>query len=130
MVRVMVTLLLGAGVANLFVIAPRFLGAIGYDKRQIGVVMGAFNLASLAMAPVVARLIARLGFARGDRRRLRAGGDRRRGVRAGRHAGRLRDGARDPGRGHGVPDDRRGRPTSPRRRRSIAWRRRWARPAC
>ena len=64
MVRVMVTLLLGAGVANLFVIAPRFLGAIGYDKRQIGVVMGAFNLASLAMAPVVARLIARLGFAR------------------------------------------------------------------
>jgi MFS family permease len=42
----------------------RFLGAIGYDKRQIGVVMGAFNLASLAMAPVVARLIARLGFAR------------------------------------------------------------------
>ncbi len=64
MVRVMVTLLLGAGVANLFVIAPRFLGALGYDKRQIGVVMGAFNLASLAMAPVVARLIARLGFAR------------------------------------------------------------------
>lgn len=64
MVRVMITLLLGAGVANLFVIAPRFLGAMGYDKRQIGVVMGAFNLASLAMSPLVARLLARLGFAR------------------------------------------------------------------
>ncbi len=64
MVRVMVTLLLGAGVANLFVIAPRFLGAMGYDKRDIGVVMGAFNLASLAMSPLVAPLLARLGFAR------------------------------------------------------------------
>ncbi|MBK9032354.1 MAG: MFS transporter [Myxococcales bacterium] len=64
MVRVMVTLLLGAGVANLFVIAPRFLGAAGYDKREIGVVMGAFNLASLAMSPVVAALTTRLGYAR------------------------------------------------------------------
>ena len=64
MVRVMVTLLLGAGVANLFVIAPRFLGMAGYDKRDIGVVMGAFSLASLAMSPVVAALTTRLGHAR------------------------------------------------------------------
>ncbi|MEZ4403466.1 MAG: MFS transporter [Kofleriaceae bacterium] len=62
MVRVTVTLLLGAGVTNLFVIAPRFLGARGYDKRDIGVVMGAFGLASLLMSTQVARWIARVGF--------------------------------------------------------------------
>jgi MFS family permease len=64
MVRVMVTLLLGAGVANLFVIAPRFLGEAGYDKRDIGVVMGGFNLASLFAATAIAGLCRRFGYPR------------------------------------------------------------------
>lgn len=64
LVRVTVTLLLGAGVANLFVIAPRFLGERGYDKREIGVVMGAFNLASLATSLAVAGLCRRFGYPR------------------------------------------------------------------
>lgn len=64
LVRVTVTLLLGAAVANLFVIAPRFLGAAGYDKREIGIVMGAFNVASLIGFPLIAPLVARFGYAR------------------------------------------------------------------
>lgn len=64
LVRVTVTLLLGAAVANLFVIAPRFLGAAGYDKREIGIVMGSFNVASLIGFPMVAWLTGRFGYAR------------------------------------------------------------------
>ncbi|MBP8806067.1 MAG: MFS transporter [Kofleriaceae bacterium] len=64
LVRVTVTLLLGAGVANLFVIAPRFLGEAGYDKRDIGVVMGGFNLASLFAATAIAGLCRRFGYPR------------------------------------------------------------------
>lgn len=64
LVRVTVTLMLGAAVANLFVIAPRFLGDAGYDKHEIGIVMGAFNGAALVGFPVIAWLTARFGYAR------------------------------------------------------------------
>jgi MFS family permease len=58
------TLFLGAQVPNLFVLAPRFLHTIGRDEAEIGVVMGAFNLASLASMPLVGWLTARVGHAR------------------------------------------------------------------
>jgi len=57
-------LFLGALVPNVFVLAPRFLGDLGYDKRDIGVVMGSFNVASLACSPLVGWMAARFGHAR------------------------------------------------------------------
>jgi MFS family permease len=64
LVLVSVTLFLGAQVPNVFVLSPRFLGDRGYHEDEIGVVMGAFNLASLAMSPAVGWLCMRFGHAR------------------------------------------------------------------
>jgi len=63
-VLVSVTLFLGAQVPNVFVLASRFLGDRGYDADEIGVVMGAFNLASLAVSPIVGWFCLRFGHAR------------------------------------------------------------------
>lgn len=64
LIRVAVTLFLGALVPNLFVLAPRFLGAAGHDEQDIGVIMGAGNVASLVSTPLVGWLTARWGHAR------------------------------------------------------------------
>lgn len=64
LVRVVAVLFLGALVPNLFVLAPRFLGDLGYDKRDIGIVMGSFNLASLVVSSAVGWMTARYGHAR------------------------------------------------------------------
>lgn len=64
MILVGVTLFLGAQVPNVFVLSPRYLGDLGYHERDIGLVMGAFGIASLAGSPVCAWLCARLGHAR------------------------------------------------------------------
>jgi MFS family permease len=55
------TLFLGAQVPNLFVLAPRFLAGQGLDEQQIGVVMGAFNVAALAAMPLIGLLAGRVG---------------------------------------------------------------------
>jgi MFS family permease len=64
LVRVSITLFLGALIPNLFVLAPRFLGAAGYHEQDIGVIMGAGNVASLVSTPLVGWLTARWGHAR------------------------------------------------------------------
>lgn len=61
LVIVMGVLFLGAMVPNVYVVAPRYLGDRGFDPQQIGVVMGMFNLTSVALFPVIGRLTARLG---------------------------------------------------------------------
>lgn len=61
---VMATLLLGMMVPNLFVLTPRLLGARGYDEQEIGLVMTAFTLTSIASYPFVGWLASRLGYAR------------------------------------------------------------------
>ncbi len=61
---VSLTLFLGAQVPNVFVLSPRFLSDRGYHEDEIGVVMGAFNLASLAVSPAVGWLCLRFGHAR------------------------------------------------------------------
>jgi len=61
MVLISATLFLGALVPNLFVLAPRFLAALGHDEQQIGVVMGSFNVALLLFTPVIGRLVERFG---------------------------------------------------------------------
>lgn len=58
------TLFLGAMVPNLFVLAPRYLGDLGYDEGEIGGAMGAFNLCSLVVFPFVGLATARFGHAR------------------------------------------------------------------
>ncbi len=58
------TLFLGAMVPNLFVLASKFLGARGYDEQQIGVIMGAFNLCSLVVYPLIGWATTRIGHAR------------------------------------------------------------------
>jgi MFS family permease len=55
------TLFLGALVPNLFVLAPSYLARGGFDARQIGIIMGGFNLAALVSMPVSGRLAERLG---------------------------------------------------------------------
>jgi MFS family permease len=62
--RVSVTLFLGALVPNLFVLASRYLGAAGYDEQDIGVAMGAFNVAALFGTPTVGWVTTRWGHAR------------------------------------------------------------------
>jgi MFS family permease len=69
MVLVSLTLLVAAQVPNLFVIAPRFLGEAHFDRREIGWVMGSFNLAQLVGLVACRGLIVRLGH-----RRIIAGG--------------------------------------------------------
>ncbi len=64
MVLVSLTMLVGAQVPNLFVIAPRFLGEAGYDQRDIGWVMGSFNVAQLVGLVACRGLIVRMGHAR------------------------------------------------------------------
>lgn len=64
LVLVCLTLLFGAMVPNLFVLAPRFLHQRGHDERDIGAIMGAYNVASLIGMPAIAWLVARLGYAR------------------------------------------------------------------
>lgn len=64
LVLVALTLFLGAQVPNVFVLAPRFLGDGGYHERDIGLVMGSFNIASLLMSPAVGWLCQRLGHGR------------------------------------------------------------------
>ena len=61
---VSITLFLGAMVPNLFVLAPRFLGARGYDEAAIGWIMGAFNLCSLVVYPLIGWGTTRIGHAR------------------------------------------------------------------
>lgn len=61
---VSITLFLGAMVPNLFVLASRFLGARGYDEGEIGRIMGAFNLCSLVVYPLIGWSTTRLGHAR------------------------------------------------------------------
>jgi MFS family permease len=63
-VLVAITLFLGAQVPNVFVIASKFLGDRGYHEDQIGVVMGAFSLASLVVQPIAGRLSLRFGHGR------------------------------------------------------------------
>ena len=64
LVRVSVTLFLGAMVPNLFVLASRFLGAAGYHEQDIGIVMGAYNIAALICTPMVGWVTGRWGHAR------------------------------------------------------------------
>ena len=64
LVLVSVTLFLGAQVPNVFVLSSRFLGDRGYHEDEIGVVMGAFNLASLVVSPIVGWFCMRFGHAR------------------------------------------------------------------
>ncbi len=64
LILVCLTLLFGAMVPNLFVLAPRFLHQRGYDERDVGAIMGAYNIASLVGMPAIAWLVARLGYAR------------------------------------------------------------------
>jgi len=64
LVRVWVTLFLGAQVPNVFVLAPHFLGSRGHDEQQIGVVMGAYGIASLVCMPLVSWATGRWGYAR------------------------------------------------------------------
>lgn len=61
---VSVTLFLGAQVPNVFVLSPRFLGDRGYHEDEIGIVMGAFSLASLVISPLVGWFCLRFGHAR------------------------------------------------------------------
>ncbi|HTM19234.1 MAG TPA: MFS transporter [Kofleriaceae bacterium] len=55
------TLFLGALAPNLFVLAPRYLAGRGYGEDQIGLVMGAANIAMLSTMHLIGRLTARLG---------------------------------------------------------------------
>jgi MFS family permease len=64
LVTVSIALLFGAMIPNIFVIAPRFLGAGGAAKAEIGMIMGAYQVATLAITPFVVPLAARIGFAR------------------------------------------------------------------
>ncbi len=64
LVLVSLTLFLGAQVPNVFVLSPRFLGDRGYHEDEIGVIMGAFNIASLVVSPAIGWLCLRLGHAR------------------------------------------------------------------
>lgn len=57
-----VVLLFGAMVPNVFVIASRYLGDQGFDKGQIGIVMGAYQIAVLAVTPFVVPLATRLRY--------------------------------------------------------------------
>lgn len=58
---VALVLLLGALASNLLIPASGYLGGRGFDQGQIGLIMGAFNVASLLSMLVVGRVIARLG---------------------------------------------------------------------
>ncbi len=64
LILVSLTLFLGAQVPNVFVLSPRFLGLRDYSERDIGIVMGAFNIASLLASPAAGWLCARFGHAR------------------------------------------------------------------
>jgi MFS family permease len=46
---------------NLFIVTPRYLRGFGQDERHIGMIMGAFPLASLLCMPVWARVAERRG---------------------------------------------------------------------
>ncbi len=61
MFLIAVVLLLGALASNLLIPASAYLGGLGFDQGQIGLVMGAFNVASLASMLLIGRVIARLG---------------------------------------------------------------------
>ena len=61
MLLIAVVLLLGALASNLLIPASAYLGGIGFDQGQIGLVMGAFNVASLASMLIIGRVIARVG---------------------------------------------------------------------
>jgi MFS family permease len=52
---------LAAHAPNLFIVAPRFLRAMGQDERHIGMIMGSFPLASLVAMPLWARIAERHG---------------------------------------------------------------------
>lgn len=64
LVLVSVTLFLGAQVPNVFILASRYLGDRGYHEDEIGLVMGGFAIASLAMSPFVGWFCHRFGHAR------------------------------------------------------------------
>jgi MFS family permease len=64
LVLVSVTLFLGAQVPNVFILASRYLGDRGYREDEIGLVMGGFSIASLAMSPVVGWFCHHFGHAR------------------------------------------------------------------
>lgn len=61
MLLIAAVLFMGALVPNLFVLAPRFLAQNGYDEQQIGIVMGGFNIAVLAITLVAGRITELLG---------------------------------------------------------------------
>jgi MFS family permease len=56
-----VVICLGAHAPNLLVLLPRHLRAIGLAEAEIGIVMGAFPLASIAAMPAIASLSERFG---------------------------------------------------------------------
>ncbi len=64
LVTVSIALLFGAMIPNIFIIAPRYLGAHGAAKAEIGMIMGAYQVAVLAITPFVVPFAARVGFAR------------------------------------------------------------------
>jgi MFS family permease len=62
LVTVCVTLLFGAMIPNIFVVAPRALSLL-FDRQQIGVIMGAYQIAVLVVTPMVVPIATRIGFA-------------------------------------------------------------------
>jgi MFS family permease len=53
-------LFFAANAPNLFIVVPRYLRALGYDKQQIGLVAASVSIASLALMPVWARVAERV----------------------------------------------------------------------
>lgn len=64
MITVAVVLFLGALGCNLLIPASAYLGARGFDQGQLGLAMGAFNVASLVTMLLISRPLAALGHAR------------------------------------------------------------------